>query len=587
MTEAVVEQLTSQARSDAIAAACLLAVAPEALRGLRLRARAGHHRDAYLDIAKALRSHAQASDQRWHRVPPQTTEDRLLGGLDLVATLAAGHPVFEPGILARAHGGCVVIPMAERLPVTTAARISHVLDSGEISADASARFTVVALDEGIDDERLPEALGDRLALHIELEPGPPFDEVDLDELRDRTVAARLLFAATVLDDATCDAIASVSLALDVRSARAMTFCHAAARAAAALDGVPMPTADHLALAIRLVLLPRARQIPQQAEQPPEPAPDTAPEPNPDTPPPDPNDQQTLDDVVLAAALARLPPDVLARLTGDARTRIAASAAARSGANETRAHHGRPAGVRPGDPTRGDRLDIVATLRTAAPWQALRQRRPGAPVVLQRSDFRVKRLVRPTGVTTIFLVDASGSSALHRLAEVKGAVELLLADCYVRRDHVALIAFRGKSAELLLPPTRALARAKRALAALPGGGGTPLASALVSAEAVVADVRRRGNRADIVVLTDGRANVDRNGRPGRAAAEADALLAAKSLRAKGIGTLVIDTSARPDPASGRLAEALGAAYLPLPYADARTLSSAVRAASASSSSGARV
>jgi magnesium chelatase subunit D len=96
--------------------------------------------------------------------------------------------------------------------------------------------------------------------------------------------------------------------------------------------------------------------------------------------------------------------------------------------------------------------------------------------VRKDDFRIFRLKRRTQTTIIFLVDASGSAAMHRLSEVKGAVELLLADCYVRRDRVALIAFRRKSAELLLPPTRSLVRAKRSLAALAAGGGTPLASA---------------------------------------------------------------------------------------------------------------
>ncbi|MFN5457531.1 VWA domain-containing protein, partial [Bradyrhizobium sp.] len=108
----------------------------------------------------------------------------------------------------------------------------------------------------------------------------------------------------------------------------------------------------------------------------------------------------------------------------------------------------------------------------------------------------------SGTTTIFVVDASGSSALQRLAEVKGAVELLLAECYIRRDEVALIAFRGKGAELLLPPTRSLTRAKRSLAALPGGGGTPLSAAIFAATELALAVKAKGQAPTIVLMTDG-------------------------------------------------------------------------------------
>jgi magnesium chelatase subunit D len=105
--------------------------------------------------------------------------------------------------------------------------------------------------------------------------------------------------------------------------------------------------------------------------------------------------------------------------------------------------------------------VVETLRVAAPWQAVRRReRAGVPsrsprVEVRRDDFRVARFRQRSATTTIFAVDASGSSALHRMAEAKGAVELLLAECYVRRDRVALIAFRDRSAELVLPPTSAV------------------------------------------------------------------------------------------------------------------------------------
>jgi magnesium chelatase subunit D len=102
------------------------------------------------------------------------------------------------------------------------------------------------------------------------------------------------------------------------------------------------------------------------------------------------------------------------------------------------------------------------------------------VLIRADDFQVMRYQQRSETTTLFVVDASGSSALHRLAEAKGAVESLLADCYVRRDRVALMAFRGKGCELILPPTRSLTRAKRSLAGLPGGGGTPMATAIDAA-----------------------------------------------------------------------------------------------------------
>ncbi|MEO1331798.1 MAG: VWA domain-containing protein, partial [Pseudomonadota bacterium] len=96
---------------------------------------------------------------------------------------------------------------------------------------------------------------------------------------------------------------------------------------------------------------------------------------------------------------------------------------------------------------------------------------------------------------------------------------------------ALVAFRGRGAELVLAPTRALARARRALAGLPGGGATPLASGLEAALALAAAARREGQAAQVVVLTDGRANIARDGQPGRAGARADAEAAARALAAE--------------------------------------------------------
>jgi magnesium chelatase subunit D len=348
----------------------------------------------------------------------------------------------------------------------------------------------------------------------------------------------------------------------------------AARAAAALAGRAAPAAEDLVTAARLVLAPRATVVPpgpsEEADAPPE-------------PPPEDEQGETqekqdgpLADQIIEAARAAIPAGLLARLQAGLAARQRAAASGKAGAVQSSALRGRPLGSRRGEPRAGARLDVVETLRAAAPWQRLRSGGAGARVQVRRDDFRIRRYAEHRETTTIFAVDASGSSALHRMAEAKGAVELLLADCYVRRDSVALVAFRGQEAELLLPPTRSLARAKRSLAGLPGGGGTPLASGLDAALAVADAARRRGQTPVIVVLTDGRANVARDGRHGRGPAGEDAVAAAGRIRASGIASLLIDTSPRPAPQGGDIAAAMGARYLPLPHADAAGMSAVVRA-----------
>ncbi|MBY0519800.1 MAG: VWA domain-containing protein, partial [Sphingomonas sp.] len=284
------------------------------------------------------------------------------------------------------------------------------------------------------------------------------------------------------------------------------------------------------------------------------------------------DQPPLDDILLEAALASLPKDVLKRLAAGGQPRRAKSIG--KGAKQRSPSRGRPIGVRAGLPRGGLRLSIIDTLRAAAPWQRLRAATPGR-VKLTRDDLRIRRFESRAEALTIFAVDASGSSALARLAEAKGAVELLLAEAYVKRAHVALIAFRGTEAELLLPPTRSLARAKKALGGLPGGGGTPLAAGLTAARELAESAQRRGRTPYLVILTDGRGNVAADGTTVRARAEADAEGAARAIAVAGIATAFVDTSPRPRPEGAKLAAVMQALYLPLPRADARAMHAAVK------------
>jgi magnesium chelatase subunit D len=557
------------ADQDAALAAALFAIAPFALGGVRLRAAPGPARDAWLALLKRLLPGALL-----RRVPPTLPDERLLGGLDLAATLAAGRPVAEHGVLAETDGGVLVIAMAERLPPGTAARIAASLDRGEVQGYAGsepARVGIVALDEGLEDEAPPAALLDRLAFAL-FDPPPPAGAPDAAQI----ASARARFPAVTVPDAVIEALSATAIALGIASLRAPWLALQAARAAAALDARDVVTDADAILAARLVLAPRATRLPtpsedEQQQQPPPP---------PEEPPPDSEEQRQpnpgeLQDLVLEAAKAAIPRGLLAALAaGQSRARTSGSG--KAGAERQASQRGRPIGARPGALEGGAKLALLETLRAAAPWQRLRAKGPGR-IAVRKQDFRIRRFKRRAETTTIFAVDASGSAALARLAEAKGAVELLLAECYVRRDRVALIAFRGAKAELLLPPTHSLVRAKRSLAALPGGGGTPLASGLEAAHLLAEQERRAGRTPLVVLLTDGRANIGRDGAPGRPKAEADAMAAAKLLRAAGIGLLLVDTSPRPSPFAQGLAREAGGRYLALPQPGSGALQRAVQEA----------
>jgi magnesium chelatase subunit D len=321
--------------------------------------------------------------------------------------------------------------------------------------------------------------------------------------------------------------------------------------------------------------------------------DDAPEPPPDQPPaPDDVPQDEADgaqddlrlpeDILLEAAAAALPRDLLERLAAGGATRVAAGSSG-SGAGRKGNRRGRPLPARPGRLDGSSRVDLISTLRAAAPWQPVRRSRAERRAVPQRSlhvetgDIRTKRYQEKSDRLLIFAVDASGSSAMTRLAEAKGAVELLLGEAYARRDHVALVAFRGTGAEVLLPPTRSLVQTKRRLAGLPGGGGTPLAAGLSAALDLARSASGRGMTPTVALLTDGRANIALDGSAGRQAAGEDATRLARALRSAQIPALVIDTGPRPQPALKALAAEMGAPYLPMPRADAARLSAAVSTA----------
>lgn len=542
----------------ATTALALLAIDPVGLGGIMVRARSGPVRDAFGAMFAAL-------SLPLTRLHPGVSDEALFGGLDLSGTLAAGRIMHENGLLEPVSA--LILTMAERAPPQLAARLALTLDQGR-------GHCLLALDEGAEpDESAPPGLSERLAFFVDLGDVALGDIAGFGPEPEELAQARANLQSVVLNPEILTQITAISMQLGIDTLRAPLFALRAARAYAALNGHVSVESDDIEAACALTLAHRATQFPQLQ--------DTAtPDPQPPKPEQD-RQSQTEDDslqlpreLLLDAIRALLPDDLLARI---AATQARRGKGSGSGAAKKGNRRGRPLPARAGRLGDGARIDIVATLRAAAPWQAIRAKTDTKQrLSIRPADIRLKRFEDKSDRLLIFAVDASGSAALARLAEAKGAVELLLAQAYARRDHVALIAFRGTAAEVLLPPTRSLVQTKRRLAALPGGGATPLAAGLQAAMELADQARRRGLTPTIALLTDGRANIALDGSANRALAAEDALKLARALRVTGVDGIVIDTGIRAEPGLKALSQTLGGTYLALPRADAKRLSVAMAA-----------
>jgi magnesium chelatase subunit D len=540
VNEAAYRIADARAAIDLVAAAGL---------SLTLRARAGPVRDALLDRLAAARAVL--------RITADADVSVLAGGVDAMASVAVGAPVWSHSLAERIDGRVLVVAGAERIGATLAGLLARMIDRGEVAG-------LVLIDEGDTDEVVPAMLADRVAMLVDTE-GLSWRDLALEAAAEATGPA---------PDEMIGPLCEVAAAFGIASLRAPGHALAVARALPrpreSDSGLP-PSRENgvmmgdLERAVRLTLALRARQVPGA---------ENAPEQQPDAPQEE-QDQRgdggEAADRLLDAAKVALPPGLLEAQGGHS---MGAGTTGSTDARTGQAARGRGGRVRKAMPRGGARLDLVATLIAAAPMQRLRGRAAGAPLAVRRDDVRVRRPVPQRRRATIFAVDASGSAAVARLAEVKGAVEQLLGESYVRRDEVGLIAFRGTEAETLLAPTRSLARARRELAALPGGGATPLAAGIAAGLDQAIRSQAAGRAPLLVVLTDGGANIARDGTPGREAARADAEAIAKRVAAARIPALVIDSAPRGEARVRALASAMAARYVALPRADDRSLARAV-------------
>jgi magnesium chelatase subunit D len=552
------------------------------------------------------------------QVPLGVSEDRLLGSVDVTASIRRGRPVFQPGLLAAAHRGVLYVDELNLLDPGLANLLFTVVDGGVnrveregISIHHPCRPLLIATYNPAEGELRPHLM-DRLALVLSADTPLSLEErvevvervlqqatdpasfarrhgPGLVELQGQIKAARRRLGRVRLAPAQVRYLVEEAIRAGVEGHRGDLFAVRAARAQAALQGLRQADAAALRLAVELVILPRSAALALPPEQPPAAdsggdsggKPGGGPEPAP-APAAEQAGQQESAPATDPPSSGSVPATFLFSPEGVLLDPHLLAQVARGGRRQGRAGGG---GLVP-SPDRGryvkpliphgpiHHIAVDATLRAAAPYQRARRRArslgqggwraqgsgAGRRLLLREDDLRVKQLVRKAGALVIFVVDASGSMALNRMQAAKGAVLRLLAEAYRDRDQVALISFRGRRAEVQLPPTRSITAASRRLARLPCGGGSPLAHGLALAVHLGLNARQAKEVGEIliVLISDGKANVPLrqaltspgDGAPERvvlAEIRQEALAIAAAIQRLAMELLVIDTSQRHQPA----------------------------------------
>jgi magnesium chelatase subunit D len=553
-------------------------------------------------------------------LPINASEDRLVGSIDIEAAVRSGMRRFQPGVLAEANRNLLYVDEVNLLDdhlvdmlLDAAAMGVNVVEREGISVTHPSNFILVGTMNPEEGELRPQLL-DRFGLCVDVETLTDVDDriqiieqeesflrdpaaanaaaaADQEKLRQELVEARLRLPQVRTPDAIAALISRLCLDGSVAGHRADLVVSKAARAICALRGATAVELDDVLEALELALAHRRRESGSRREA------------------------QVELAVRAAEQLVQIQQERSTEASEASQGQAASSQAASGGESREGWTANEPQESRPADGIQAEpetvvqlrtfpvkKLDLPrerqprraagkrsttrsetkrgryvrsaeaekvtdiafdATVRAAAPHQVRRRQAgsgPGNALQLETHDLRQKVRERRTGNLIVFVVDASASmDAEQRMLATKGAILSLLRHAYVRRDKVALVAFSGRSARVVLRPTSSVDLAERRLQRLSIGGTTPLTHGLMTALKLIKTERLRDPRVYplIVLISDGRGNISLFGEEPLMEAQRSAA----QIKSEGVRAMVIDStrdfSSQPGRPRGRVPSLYGA------------------------------
>ncbi len=516
-------------------------------------------------------------------LPLGATEDRVVGSLNVERAIKEGIKALEPGIMAAANRGILYIDevnllddhvadvlldsaamgvnIVEREGISVAHPSKFILvgtmnpEEGEIRPQLLDRFGLQVNVAGIDDVEMRMEIAKR-AERFEADPEQfaKMFEPDREELRRRIFEAKKILRDVTMDDDLLRTVASTCVDLGVKTHRAEIVITRTAKTIASFEGRTEVNQEDVRRAMELALAHRMRSRPfepptlnkerleksmEKNQEPQKEKPQKQDEGN-DQPHEKPQEQDSDGSDGASQGREKIfeignPIDV--RQIDVPRRRDRTPRRKTSGRRmNTLVHSGSGRYIRHRMPQEGRDIAIDATIRAAAPYQISRE--GSNAIKVHGQDIREKERVRKTSAVVIFVVDASGSmGAVRRMESAKGAVLSMLMDSYQKRDKIGLVAFKGKDAELLLPPCTSVDQALSRLSELPTGGRTPLSAGLSKGLQLLQTEMTKDREAKpmMILISDGRANVSLGGKIRDEIREIS-----ERTREAGVHTIVIDT-----------------------------------------------